>query len=102
VLVLLAVAIFGQFDATKATAYAGNGAYKVKAGTVYLDAQASKNILKVQYAVGGVAALVMVCYRFIFLQESEVRADDPSLLRCLHPVKCPNLFCADVQGGGQD
>jgi hypothetical protein len=40
---------------------------------VNLTFTGSRNVLALQYGVGAFFCLVMVCYRFVFLEESQVR-----------------------------
>lgn len=72
--ILICMAIFGQTgQASVVTSNPTNGALST---ATTLDPAASANILKLTYGFGAVACLVMVTYRLIFLQESEMFAEE--------------------------
>lgn len=80
-IILISMAIFGQTGpATVVQTYPGSNL-----STKTLDPTSSKHILSLTYGIGAIVALAMVCYRLIFLKESEVRAWD-SLALPVHIV----------------
>ena len=84
--IAICMAIFGQTGPINTTVngvkytFSWNGTTNVLKYNGTMTVSGSKNVLCLSYGFGAIACIVMVAYRFTFLEESEVSL--PALVPC--------------------